>query len=340
MTLLVTGAAGFIGSSFVRQALQSGYSVVCLDLLTYAGNLLNLNDLKKNPSFRFVHGDICDSDLVDSLFVEHKPVGVVHFAAESHVDNSILGPKAFLKTNVEGTFTLLEATRKHIKSLPQNFKFIHVSTDEVFGELDETGKFNESTAYAPSSPYSATKACSDHLVRAWHKTYGIPTIVTNCSNNYGPRQHPEKLIPRMICNALQGEKLPIYGSGHNIRDWIYVEDHCAGVLLALKHGTPGDTYCFGGNSERRNIDVVKAICSALDSLRPLTNQSYAEKITFVEDRPGHDFRYAIDDNHAQKKLGFKRNYASFEDGLKTTIQWYLDNAAWVSDIGSAKENLK
>lgn len=332
MKLLVTGVAGFIGSTFVRKALESGYEVVGLDCLTYAGQMANLVEPLKDSKFTFVKGNICDFEIVTDLVKKHSPVGLIHFAAESHVDKSIMGPQIFLKTNIEGTFTLLEAVRSARSSVPQNFKFIHVSTDEVFGELGDVGKFCETTAYAPNSPYSATKAASDHLVRAWFKTYGVPTIVTNCSNNYGPRQYPEKLIPRMIINALKGEQLPIYGNGKNIRDWIHVEDHSAGVLLAFEKGTVGETYCFGGAAERQNIDVVAAICNELDKLKPRQKQSYKDLIAFVKDRQGHDFRYAIDDSFAEKKLGFKRKYGSFEDGLSATVKWYLENQAWVETV--------
>lgn len=333
MTLLITGAAGFIGSGFVRLALSQKYKVVILDKLTYAGRTENINELISNENSTFVKGDICDLELVRDLFKKNNFSGLIHFAAESHVDNSINGPKEFLRTNIEGTFNLLEVVRENMKDLPKDFKFIHVSTDEVFGQLGPEGKFSETTAYNPSSPYSSTKAASDHLVRAWQHTYGLPAIVTNCSNNYGPRQFPEKLIPRVILRALSGQALPVYGKGENIRDWIHVEDHCAGVLLALQKGTPGDTYCFGGDSERRNIDVVKAICNILDKLSPRKDgRSYQEQITFVEDRLGHDFRYAIDDTYAQKKLGFTRKYSNFETGLEATVKWYLENQKFYGEV--------
>lgn len=339
MTLIVTGAAGFIGSAFVRQALEQNYKVVVLDKLTYAGHVENLSELinSKGDQIQLVQGDICDFAVVDELFTKFQPQGLIHFAAESHVDNSISGPREFLRTNVEGTFNLLEVTRKHLKSLPPKFAFVHVSTDEVFGELGPTGKFSESTPYDPSSPYSSTKAASDHLVRAWHRTYGIPAIVTNCSNNYGPRQFPEKLIPKMIMNAMNGLSLPIYGRGENIRDWIHVEDHSAGVMLAFQKGTPGSTYCFGGNSERMNIDVVKSICALLDKKRPRPDgKSYSEQMQFVEDRLGHDFRYAIDDTLAQSELGFSRRYLNFEQGLEATIDWYLSHLDWCQAVTSKK----
>ena len=331
--LLVTGAAGFIGSAFVRHALEKGYQLVILDLLTYAGHIENIEELLDQKKCTFVQGDICDSQLVDSLFAKYQFDGVLNFAAESHVDNSISGPKVFIETNIMGTFNLLENSRKHWSNYEptkkQNFRFLHVSTDEVFGELGETGFFSEKTAYSPNSPYSASKAASDHLVRAWHHTYKLPTVTTNCSNNYGPRQYPEKLIPRMIECALSGQKLPVYGAGKNIRDWIHVEDHVAGILLAFEKGQPGESYCFGGNSERTNIDVVQKICQTLDGLRPLENgKKYAQQIAFVEDRAGHDFRYAIDDSYAKNQLGYIRKYSNFEDGLKHTIDWYLNNQAW------------
>ena len=333
MTLLVTGAAGFIGSGFVRLALAQEYKIIVLDKFTYAGRTENIQELNSNPHFTLVKGDICDYELVDSLFQKNDFSGLVHFAAESHVDNSINGPKEFVKTNIEGTFNLLEVIRKRLTSLNKDFRYIHVSTDEVFGELGSTGKFSEDTPYDPSSPYSATKAASDHLVRAWHRTYGVPAIITNCSNNYGPRQFPEKLIPRMILRALNGQSLPVYGKGENIRDWIHVEDHNRGVMLALQKGTPGDTFCFGGNSERRNIDVVKAICTLLDKLSPRSDgQSYQTQISFVEDRLGHDFRYAIDDSLAQKTLGFSRNFSDFESGLEATVKWYLENKNFYGEV--------
>lgn len=333
MTLLVTGAAGFIGSGFVRLALAKEYNVIVLDKFTYAGRTENIQELYDHPKFNLVKGDICDYELVDSLFQKNNLSGLVHFAAESHVDNSINGPKEFVKTNIEGTFNLLEVIRKRLPTLNKDFKYIHVSTDEVFGELGPTGKFSEETPYDPSSPYSATKAASDHLVRAWHRTFKVPAIITNCSNNYGPRQFPEKLIPRIILRALNEQPLPVYGKGENIRDWIHVEDHNAGVLLALQKGTPGDTFCFGGNSERRNIDVVKSICTLLDKLAPRKDgQSYQTQISFVEDRLGHDFRYAIDDSHAQKVLGFSRKFSNFESGLEATVKWYLENRNFYGEV--------
>lgn len=335
--LLVTGAAGFIASSFVRIARHGGYRITILDSLTYAGHVENLSGVLEEGTCDLVQGDIRDFDLVDKLFDKSKFDGVLNFAAESHVDNSISGPRAFVETNIIGTFTLLEVARKYWSQYTgaqkDNFRFLHVSTDEVFGELGATGKFSESTPYAPNSPYSASKAGSDHLVRAWHHTYGLPTVTTNCSNNYGPRQFPEKLIPRMIANALEGKSLPVYGNGMNIRDWIHVEDHSRGILLAYEKGKLGETYCFGGNSERNNIDVVKAICKILDRLAPRADKkSHETSIQFVTDRAGHDFRYAIDDSKAERELGFKRAYAQFESGLEQTVEWYLANRAWMDAV--------
>ena len=335
-SILVTGAAGFIGSSFIRETLQQGYKVVVLDALTYAGHFDNLKELISDRC-EFVHGNIQNIELLQHLFQTHHFESLVHFAAESHVDNSISGPRIFMETNVMGTFALLEAARSYYQKLnsqsQSQFRFLHVSTDEVFGSLGETGKFHEQTPYAPNSPYSSSKASSDMLVRAWFHTYGLPTIITNCSNNYGPRQFPEKLIPRMIDCALNDQALPVYGNGKNVRDWIHVEDHARGVLLALQKGSPGQCYCLGGNSERSNIDVVQGICKILDQLAPRKDgASHASKIKYVEDRQGHDFRYAIDDSYAQKELGFRRTYENFEKGLLQTVQWYLDNQNWVQSV--------
>ncbi|MGB1539413.1 MAG: dTDP-glucose 4,6-dehydratase, partial [Rickettsiales bacterium] len=311
-TLLVTGGAGFIGSCFVGQAIAKGYKVVVLDALTYAGHRENLAHLA-NGDYELAVGDICDRAFVEAQFQKHQPQGVVSFAAESHVDNSISGPGAFIETNIIGCYTMLEAARAYWNGLAdaakKDFRFVQISTDEVYGSLGPTGKFTEETAMKPNSPYSASKAAGDHLARAWHETYGLPTIVTNCTNNYGPRQHPEKLIPHMITRGLKGDSLPIYGDGKNIRDWIHVEDHSAGVLLALEQGNPGETYCFGGNAEKNNNDVVHTLCAILDALQPRPNgQSYASLIQYVQDRPGHDRRYAIDDSKAERELGFTRNY--------------------------------
>lgn len=339
MDLFITGAAGFIGSSFLRTALQHNKyeRVIILDSLTYAGCELNYKEFVDDRKVFFEKIDIRDYVQVEKVFNRYTPSAVVHLAAESHVDNSILGPKIFIETNILGTFNLLEAFRvafdRQTESERQNYRFIHVSTDEVFGELGENGKFSEMTPYNPSSPYSASKAASDHLVKAWARTYGLPCIVTNCSNNYGPRQFPEKLIPRMILNALESKTLPIYGKGENIRDWIHVEDHAEGIWLALTKGEPGSTYCFGGNAERRNIDVVTAICEILDRKVPrVSGGSYKELITFVEDRKGHDFRYAIDDSYAQQNLKYVRRHKTFEQGLERTVEWYLENKDWVSKV--------
>ena len=346
MTLFITGAAGFIGSSFLRIAKNHNqYSkIVVLDMLTYAGRIENLEGLIDNKNIFFEKIDIRDFDQVKNVFNKYQPNSIVHFAAESHVDNSISGPRIFIETNVMGTLNLLEASReifqKNDSAFQSMFRFVHVSTDEVFGQLGDTGFFNEQTAYQPSSPYSASKAGSDHLARAWNHTYKLPTIVTNCSNNYGPRQFPEKLIPRMILNCLSEQKLPIYGQGINIRDWIYVDDHSEGVWLALTKGTAGDTYCLGGNSERKNIDVVKTICKILDEKNPrVSGESYEKLIHFVEDRKGHDFRYAIDDSYATKKLGYTRRFKTFEQGLESTINWYLENNHWVDMIQKADDEV-
>lgn len=335
---LITGPAGFIGSTLARMVAADGPCIL-LDKLTYAGHLANIEELiSPAKNVHFVQGDIGDYDLILKLLKQHNVTSIMNLAAESHVDNSIKGPKPFIDTNISGTFTLLEAARTYWSELPtqqkSEFRFLHVSTDEVFGELGATGYFTEKTSYSPNSPYSASKAASDHLVRAWKHTYGLPVIVTNCSNNYGPRQFPEKLIPRMIDCALHGQKLPVYGRGENVRDWIHVEDHAAGLLLALRKGEVGSTYCFGGRSERKNIDVVRSICKILDEVRPMSNGSYENLITFVEDRAGHDWRYAIDDSKAENELGFKRKYKSFEDGLRQTVNWYLDNSDWIKRVKS------
>jgi len=341
-TILATGVAGFIGSAFIRLIPKDEYRIIALDKLTYAGHLENIEGIN-SKNIEFVRGDIGDFELVSRLLNEYKPVAVVNFAAESHVDNSISGPGAFVNTNIVGVFNLLEATRTFWKALSiekkTNFRFLQISTDEVFGALQVGDpKFCESTSYAPNSPYSASKAAADHLVRAWFHTYGLPTIITNCSNNYGPRQFPEKLIPRMILNALEGKSLPVYGAGLNIRDWIHVEDHCRGIWLALLNGKPGEAYCFGGNSERRNIDVVNAICNVLEE--KCTRQDgghYRDLISFVEDRAGHDFRYAINDDKAQKELGYQRQFTNFEEGLQATVNWYLENSAWIKSVTKVKK---
>lgn len=331
----MTGAAGFIGSSFVRIARETGDRVIMYDALTYAGHMPNVEDCMKPGQCEFVKGNIGDHEHVSKTLREFSITHVANFAAESHVDNSICGPAAFVETNVIGTFRLLEASRSYWNDLKGEakdaFRFLHVSTDEVFGELDDDSKFTENSPYRPNSPYSATKAASDHLVRAWYRTYGLPVIVSNCSNNYGPRQFPEKLIPRMILCALNEKPLPVYGQGLNIRDWIHVEDHAAGIHLALTKGAVGESYCFGGRSERKNIDVVKSICAVLNELRPKEG-SYEELISFVTDRAGHDWRYAIDDAKAERELGFKRKYDSFESGLRETVKWYLENTTWIESV--------
>jgi len=329
-TILVTGGCGFIGSNFIRYVVEKEESIqiVNLDKLTYAGNIANVNDLSKSKHI-FIQGDICDSDLVASLFRKYKFDSIVHFAAESHVDRSIDGPSEFIQTNIVGTLNLLEHSRHFFsKSKNENFKFLHVSTDEVYGSLGNEGKFLETTSYNPSSPYSASKAGSDHLVRAWSRTYDLPTLITNCSNNYGPYQFPEKLIPLMITNSINGLELPVYGKGENVRDWLYVTDHCDAIWSVLNKGTIGQTYNIGGNNEIKNIYVVRTICSLLDDLLPKeNNESYSELISFVTDRPGHDFRYAIDANKIKKEIGWVPK-ESFESGIQKTIQWYLKNKLW------------
>ncbi len=335
--ILVTGGAGFIGSCFARMVAESGYNVYVLDKLTYAGFLGNISDLIDSSKLRFIQGDIGDIKLTTEVLSTHKISAVLNFAAESHVDNSITGPEAFINTNILGTFRLLEAFRSYYSKLDtddqKNTRFVHISTDEVFGQLGETGYFVEESPYQPNSPYSASKAASDHLARAWHHTYNLPIVTTNCSNNYGPRQFPEKLIPRMITCALKGEKLPVYGKGQNIRDWIHVEDHSRGIMLALEKGRVGESYCFGGRSERTNLNVVKMICETLDRLKPRADgKSYSDLISFVEDRKGHDFRYAIDDSKARTELGFVSRYENFEMGLTNTIEWYLKNNDWLNTV--------
>ena len=327
---LVTGGAGFIGSCFVERAVEQGHRVTVLDVLTYAGRRENLTGIQGPGSWELIEGDICDAKLVTSILKKSPVDAVLNFAAESHVDRSIHAPNAFIQTNIVGVYTLLSCVREYWNALTPTaksaFRFLQVSTDEVYGSLGDTGYFTEQTNMAPNSPYSASKASADLLVRAWHHTYGLPTLVTNCSNNYGPRQFPEKLIPRMILCAVNGEALPVYGDGKNIRDWIHVDDHCAGIALALEKGRVGETYCFGGRSERNNLQVVHAICDQLDQESPRKDgKSHATSIQFVEDRLGHDRRYAIDDTKAEKELGFSRKYPSFEDGLKATVQWYLRN---------------
>jgi len=340
--ILVTGGAGFIGSNFVLEWIAAGESpVVNLDKLTYAGNPDNLAGLKDDSRHRFVKGDICDRALVGKLLREHKPRAVVHFAAESHVDRSIHGPGEFVQTNVVGTFALLEEARNYWSSLKESekalFRFLHVSTDEVYGTLGPQGPaFAETTPYAPNSPYAASKAASDHLARSYHHTYGLPVVTTNCSNNYGPYQFPEKLIPLMIVNAVKHKPLPVYGDGKNVRDWLYVGDHCEAVRLALKRGRPGETYNIGGNAEKTNLKVVKTLCAILDELRPnplITHHS--SLITYVPDRPGHDRRYAIDAGKIRNELGWEPR-ERFDTGLRKTVEWYLDHMNWVDNITSGE----
>lgn len=336
-TWLVTGGAGFIGSNFVLEARQKKLAhIVNLDALTYAGNRETLASLEGDPDHVFVHGSINDRPLVFRLLAEHRVDAVINFAAESHVDRSIDGPAAFIETNVVGTLALLEATRDYWRGLPPDravaFRFLHVSTDEVYGSLGDTGYFTEETPYAPNSPYSASKAASDHLVRAFHHTYGLPVLTTNCSNNYGPYQFPEKLIPLMIQKLVKGEPLPVYGDGSNVRDWLYVGDHCAAIRAVLARGRVGETYNVGGDAERRNIDVVHALCDAIDQRRPRSDgQSRRVQISFVKDRPGHDKRYAIDASKLKRELGWAPT-VSFEEGLSRTVDWYLANEDWVNNI--------
>jgi dTDP-glucose 4,6-dehydratase len=337
--ILVTGGAGFIGANFVLDWIAAGLDpVVNLDKLTYAGNLGNLAALEGDARHTFVRGDIGDSLLVETLLTRHRPRAIVNFAAESHVDRSIHGPADFIATNVVGTFSLLQAVRAWWSTLPDSerrvFRFLHVSTDEVYGSLGPGDPaFSERTPYAPNSPYSASKAASDHLVRAWHHTYGLPVVTTNCSNNYGPRQFPEKLIPLMIVNALSGKPLPVYGDGGNVRDWLYVGDHCAAIRATLAGGRPGATYTVGGNAEMTNLDVVRTVCSILAELRP--GRDYASQIAFVTDRPGHDRRYAIDASTIRRELRWAPT-ETFATGMRKTIEWYLDNGAWLASVTSGE----
>ena len=328
MKLMVTGGAGFIGSAVVRQAVTQGHEVVNLDALTYAACLDNLAPVADAPNYAFVQADIRDRAAMDAVFAEHTPDAVMHLAAESHVDRSIDGPGTFIDTNITGTYTLLEAARAFWigQGRPEAFRFHHISTDEVFGSLGATGQFTEETPYDPRSPYSASKAASDHLVRAWAETYGLPVLLTNCSNNYGPYHFPEKLIPVVILNALAGKPIPIYGKGENVRDWLYVEDHADALLTVLSRGTVGRSYNIGGENEARNIDLVRKICAILDAKKP-TSGSYADLITFVTDRPGHDARYAIDPARIRTELGWRPS-VTLDEGLEKTVQWYLENEAW------------
>ena len=341
-TLLVTGGAGFIGTNFIRHtlALNSDWHIVNLDWLTYAGNIKNFEPLPEEwrERYTFVHGSICDEELLEKLFMQYRFDGVFHFAAESHVDRSITSPEAFIETNVVGTFRLLEASLKMWErgGQPSGFRFLHVSTDEVYGSLGQEGYFTEETAYDPSSPYSASKAGSDHLVKAYYRTYGLPVLVTNCSNNFGPYQFPEKLIPLMILNILEKKKLPIYGDGRNVRDWLYVIDHCAALLRVFARGRVGETYNIGGNSERRNIDVVHFMCDFLDKrLGRSGNDANRNLITFVKDRPGHDRRYAIDASKLKQELDWQPSF-KFEEALEETVNWYIDHTDWVDDVRSGE----
>ena len=338
--ILVTGGAGFIGSNFVLDWLaQSNEPVINLDKLTYAGNLNNLLAVQNDPRHQFVKGDINDGALLAQLLAQHKPRAIVHFAAESHVDRSIHGPADFISTNINGTFSLLEAVRTHWQALPEAermaFRFLHVSTDEVYGTLGpDDAPFTETTPYAPNSPYSATKAASDHLVRSYHHTYGLPTLTTHCSNNYGSYHFPEKLIPLIIANARAGKPLPIYGDGQQVRDWLYVSDHCTAIRRVLESGRTGETYNIGGWNEKANLDVVHILCDILDELQPkAAGGSYREQISYVADRPGHDRRYAIDARKIERELGWKPA-ETFDTGIRKTVQWYLDNDAWVRDVQS------
>lgn len=358
-TYLVTGGAGFIGSNLVHYLTSLGHKAVVLDKLTYAGNKASLEGIPSD-NFIFAEGDICDTAFVSDLFNKTKPVGIFHLAAESHVDRSIDGPAEFINTNINGTFSMLTAARKYYESLPESpstaslllhnnstqdappllskssFRFLHISTDEVYGSLGETGYFIEDTPYAPNSPYSASKASSDHLVRAWHHTYGFPVLTTNCSNNYGPRQFPEKLIPLIIHNAIAGKPLPIYGDGKNVRDWLYVEDHCLALYTVMQKGVQGETYNVGGNCEMQNIEIVRTVCSILDDVRPKADGAkYEKQISFAKDRPGHDRRYAIDASKIKRELGWKPK-ETFKTGIRKTVEWYLENSQWVKDIISGK----
>lgn len=347
MNILVTGGAGFIGSNFIRIALANDeIQIINLDNLTYAGNLDSLRDVEDDDRYTFIHGDICDQSLVAKIFNKYQPNAIVHFAAESHVDRSIDGPAVFIQTNINGTFTLLEEGRRYWRILEEdarnNFRFLHISTDEVYGCLGEVGYFTEKTPYAPNSPYSASKASSDHLVRSYYHTYGLPILITNCSNNYGPYHFPEKLIPLMILNALEGKSLPVYGTGQNVRDWLYVEDHCQAILTVLERGVPGERYNIGGHNEKTNMSIVHTLCDILDKRSPrIDGKSYREQITFVKDRPGHDFRYAIDASKIEKELGWVPA-ETFESGIVKTVEWYLRNLDWckrVTDRSYRRERL-
>jgi dTDP-glucose 4,6-dehydratase len=337
MKLLVTGGAGFIGSAVVRRAIADGHEVVNLDALTYAANLANLDSVAGSDRYAFEHADIRDRAALDRVFATHAPDAVMHLAAESHVDRSIDGPAAFIETNITGTYTLLEAARAYWGG-SRDFRFHHVSTDEVFGTLGPTGHFTETTPYAPNSPYSASKAASDHLVRAWHETYGLPVVLSNCSNNYGPYHFPEKLIPVVILNALAGKPIPVYGKGENVRDWLYVEDHATALLEVVTEGADGESYNIGGNAEARNIDIVTRICALMDEMHP-AGAPHDRLVTYVTDRPGHDFRYAIDASKIRRELGWQPS-VTLDEGLRRTVRWYLDNRDWWQAIQSRGHKLE
>lgn len=343
MKLLITGGCGFIGSNLVRLCVTGGHKVLNLDALTYAGNQSSLADIADNPKYQFLHADITNASQVNAAVTDFQPDAVIHLAAESHVDRSIDGPEQFIQTNIVGTYHLLQASRSYYDQLSEDranaFRFLHVSTDEVYGSLGSTGLFEESTPYSPHSPYSASKASSDHLARAWADTYGLPVLVTNCSNNYGPFQFPEKLIPVVILKCLQGQPIPVYGQGLNVRDWLYVEDHARALLTVATNGKPGETYNIGGNNEQTNIDLVRSICSILDDQRPREQGTrYEDLITYVTDRPGHDLRYAIDASKIKRELGWEPLESS-ETGFRKTVQWYLDNETWWQDILSGDYKL-
>ena len=341
MKMFITGGAGFIGSNFILNYIDE-HQILNYDKLTYAGNLDNLNSIENHKNYNFIKGDIQDHNQLYNTILSFKPDVIINFAAETHVDRSIDGPKEFIKTNILGTYELLHCTLNFFKGLDANrkksFKLLHISTDEVYGSLKNEGKFTENSSYAPSSPYSASKASSDHLVKAWYKTFGLPILITNCSNNYGPYQFPEKLIPLIITNCIEGKQLPIYGDGSNVRDWIYVNDHCRAIYKVIQKGKIGETYNIGANSELTNLDMVEKVCTIMDIKKPNNSgKSYKELIHFVKDRPGHDFRYAIDSSKIELKLGFKIN-ETIETGLSKTISWYLDNPKWISDIRNKKYN--
>ncbi len=341
MRVIVTGGAGFIGSALVRHLIQAGdCAVLNLDSLTYAGNLDNVAAVAESDAYSFAKADIRDRSALEDLFRSFRPDAIMHLAAESHVDRSIDQPGDFISTNIDGTYNLLETARRYLATdgadLAQTFRFLHVSTDEVFGSLGETGHFNEETPYRPNSPYSASKAASDHLVRAWHETFGLPVLITNCSNNYGPYQFPEKLIPLMIAKGLNGEPMPVYGTGENVRDWLFVEDHAGALATVLRKGRPGETYAIGGDAEKRNIDLVRTLCKLLDEARPdAPHGSHEKLITFVDDRPGHDHRYAIDASKIKRELGWAPT-VDFETGLKKTVAWYLENQDWCDRVAQQK----